>query len=93
MWNIEGFHLRGFRLDMYPGDHFPHHFHLSSDDFDVRILYRQSDRDGRIHYTEVWRSSQRKGWKPLSAKDESRLLVLIDRFFDQLEAEWDRLHE
>lgn len=38
MWNIAGFQMPGYDLDMYPGDHFPHHFHLSCDEFDVRIL-------------------------------------------------------
>lgn len=34
-----------------------------------------------------------KKWKPLTAQEERTLLDLIDQFFDQLEAEWDRLHE
>ncbi len=92
MWNIPEFQISGFRLDMYPADHFPHHFHLSCAAFDIRILYRQSLAEGTIHYTVVWRSSSKKKWKPLSAQEERALLDLIDEFFDQLEAEWARLH-
>lgn len=93
MWNIAGFQMPGYVLDMYPGDHFPHHFHLSCDEFDVRILYRQSEEKGSILYTEVWRINTKKKWQPLTAKEERALLDLIDQFFDQLEVEWDRLHE
>lgn len=93
MWNIAGFQMPGYDLDMYPGDHFPHHFHLSCSQFDVRILYRRSDTDGVIYYTEVWRKNTRKKWQPLTAQEERALLDLIDQFFDQLEAEWNRLHE
>ena len=92
MWNIAGFHMPGYDLHMYPGDHFPHHFHLSCVDFDVRILYRQSDAGNVICYTEVWRKNKRKKWKPLTAQEERALLDLINQFFDQLELEWDRLH-
>lgn len=93
MWNIAGFQMPGFKLDMYPGDHFPHHFHLSCAEFDVRILYRQSDVEGVILYTDVWRKIARKNWRPLTAQEEKKLLDLIDQYFDQLEIEWDRLHE
>lgn len=93
MWNIAGFQMPGYKLDMYPADHFPHHFHLSCTDFDIRILYRQSDRDGEIRYTQVWRRDRRLKWKPLTTHEEKVLLALIDTFFDELEAEWDRLHE
>lgn len=93
MWIIAGFQMPGYQLDMYPGDHFPHHFHLSSGAFDVRILYRQSNAEGVISYTEVWRTDKRREWKPLSTREEKALLDLIDTFFDQLEAEWTRLHE
>lgn len=93
MWNIAGFELSGFRLDMSPGDHFPHHFHLSCDDFDIRILYRRSVFEQNIQYTVVWRKSATKKWKPLSAKEEAELLELMNRFIEELEEEWNRLHE
>lgn len=93
MWNIAGCQMPGYQLDMYPGDHFPHHFHLSCAEFDIRILYRQSDAEGAIRYTEVWRKNKRKKWQPLSAQEERVLLDLIDLFFEELEAEWIRLHQ
>ena len=93
MWNIAGFQMPGYGLDMYPGDHFPRHFHLSCSQFDIRILYRRSDEDGVVRFTVVWRKSKRRNWKPLSSGSERILLHQIDQFFDQLETEWERLHE
>jgi hypothetical protein len=84
MWNISGFQMPGYRLDMYPADHFPHHFHLSCAEFDVRILYRQSDEDGVIHLTVVWCKNWRKKDKLLNAQEERTLLALINQFFDRL---------
>lgn len=93
MWNVAGFEMAGYHLDMYPGDHFPHHFHVSCKDFDIRILYRRCNADGVVHYTEVWWTNTRKNWKPLSDREERTLLGLIALYIDQLESEWARMHQ
>lgn len=93
MLEIPGFEMPGYELDMYPGDHFPHHFHLSCAEFDIRILYRKSYTARAVKFTLVWRKGRRKQWKPLSDQEERVLLVLIDQFYEELEAEWIRLHQ
>ncbi len=93
MWTLPRFKLDGFRLDMYPGDHFPEHFHLSCEDFDIRILYLISARRRTIIYSPVWQRGKVRNKAPLNSQQKRILLNLIDTHLAELNTEWIRLHE
>lgn len=86
---LEAFNLPGFRLEMYPEDHSPPHFHVIKDEWNIRVKFNLS----RMRKKIIWESKYPETLIECPLRGaEGALLKLVIAHRQALNKQWTKLH-